>query len=141
MPRMLCSTGCIRKNRLNITFLWFKLSKKESKKLEIEIYTAPTCPYCPAAIRMLQKAVDIYETAINVTKIDITTPSGQELAAFYRVQATPTIVMNGEVKFRGPPPSETVLFQEIETYLSKDITRKAAEKRKAQRREFDMMYG
>jgi thioredoxin 1 len=118
-----------------------KLSEQKEIKLKIEIYTSPTCPYCPAAIRMLQKAVDIYEDAIEVTKVDITTPSGQELASFYNIQATPTIVMNGEVKFRGPPPSQGILFEEIEHYVSKKVADSAAKKRKAQRREIDMMYG
>lgn len=118
-----------------------ELTEKKSKKVQIEIYTSPTCPYCPAAIRMVQKAVDLYDNALEVTKIDVTTPDGQQLAAFYQVQATPTIVINGEVKFRGPPPSETVLFDEIESFVSKEIAQKATKKRKAQTREMDMMYG
>ena len=117
------------------------MTEQESAKLEIEIYTSPTCPYCPAALRMLQKAVTIYGEAVHVTKVDVTSPSGQELAGFYKVQATPTIVMNGIVKFRGPPPSESILFEEIEKYVNKDVAKKAAKKRKALRREIDMMYG
>ncbi len=120
-----------------------KKEKSESniEKLKIEIYTSPTCPYCPAALLMLQKAIKIYEEAIDVVKIDITSPEGQEIAAFYTVQATPTIVMNGAVKFRGAPPSETDLFEEIEKFLSAEVVQKAANKKKIQRREIDMMYG
>ncbi|MHA1279082.1 MAG: thioredoxin family protein [Candidatus Helarchaeota archaeon] len=117
------------------------MSEKNDIKLKIEIYTSPTCPYCPAALRMLQKAASIYEDAIKVTKIDVTTPSGQELADFYNIQATPTIIMNGVVKFRGPPPNESRLFKEIELYISEKVKAKAAKKRRAQRREIDMMYG
>ena len=117
------------------------MAKEKQKKLQIEIYTSPTCPYCPAALRMLQKAVDMYENAIDVRKVDITTPGGQELAAFYNIQATPTIVINGDVKFRGPPPSESHLFQEIDQYVSEDVVKQATKKQKAQRREIDMMYG
>ena len=108
---------------------------------KVLIYSTPTCPYCPAALIMLQKAVTIYEEAIDVAKIDITSPEGQELAAFYAVQATPTIIINQTVKFRGAPPSETDLFEEIEKYLSAEVVQKAANKKKIQRREIDMMYG
>ena len=124
-----------------MTILWLTLTEEDSPKLEIEIYTSPTCPYCPAALRMLHKAVTMYGDAIHVTKVDVTSPGGQELAAFYKVQATPTIVMNGIVKFRGPPPSEGHLFDEIEKYVSSAVAKQAAKKRKAQRREIDMMYG
>ena len=115
--------------------------EEEPKRVKIEIYTSPTCPYCPAAIRMLQKAIDIYGKDLEVTKIDITTPEGGELAAYYEVQATPTIVMNGIVKFRGDPPSESELYDEIETFLEIDQIQTASKKRKAQTREIDMMYG
>ena len=67
--------------------------EEEINKVKIEIYTSPTCPYCPAAIRMLQKAIDIYGKEIEVTKIDITTPNGEELATYYEIKATPTIVI------------------------------------------------
>ena len=117
------------------------MTEKESNKVKIEIYTSPTCPYCPAALQMLKKAIDIYGNGIEVTKIDITTPDGQELAVFYDVQATPTIVMNGEVKFRGPPPSESDLYDDIETYLEPDQIKNAAKRRKTQNREIDLMYG
>ncbi|NVM53477.1 MAG: thioredoxin family protein [Candidatus Helarchaeota archaeon] len=117
------------------------MTEQKSKKLQIEIYTSPTCPYCPAALRMLQKAVSIYEDAIEVTEINITSPSGQELAAFYHIQATPTIVIEGDAKFRGPPPSETHLFEEIEKHLDKEIVKKTSKRRRVQRQEIDMMYG
>jgi len=116
------------------------MTERESMKVKIEIYTSPTCPYCPAALRMLQKAIDIYGNTIEVTKIDISTPDGQELAAFYDVQATPTIIMNGIVKFRGET-SESSLYDEIETYLEIDQIKKAAKRRKTQNREIDLMYG
>ena len=115
--------------------------EEEINKVKIEIYTSPTCPYCPAAIRMLQKAIDIYGKEIEVTKIDITTPNGEELATYYEIKATPTIVMNGIVKYRGAPPSESNLFDEIETFLEADQIKNASKKRKAQRIEIDMMYG
>ena len=117
------------------------MTEKESTKVKIEIYTSPTCPYCPAALRMLQKAIDIYGDIIEVAKIDITSPEGQELAAFYEVQATPTIVINGLVSYRGAPPSESNLFDEIETHLETEHIRTAAKRRKAQNREIDLMYG
>ena len=90
---------------------------------------------------MLQKAVGIYAEALIVTEISTASPEGQELAAFYNVQATPTIVIDGDVKFRGPPPSESVLFDEIENHLDLETVKKTSQKRKKRRQEIDMMYG
>ncbi len=124
------------------------MTEQEKVKLKIEIYTSPTCPYCPAALRMLEKAVRIYNEAIDVVEVSVASTDGQKLAAIYSVQATPTIVINSEVKFRGPPPSESHLFNEIETHLDQDTVKQATKKRqerkherKAHRREIDMMYG
>ena len=117
------------------------MSEQEEKVLKIEIYTSPTCPYCPAALRMLQKAVGIYKEAINVTEVSVTSPEGQKLAAIYSIQATPTIVVDGDVKFRGPPPSESHLFDEIEKYLDKETIKKTTKKRQSRKQEIDMMYG
>jgi thiol-disulfide isomerase/thioredoxin len=115
--------------------------KASNKEVKIEIYTSPTCPYCPAALAMLQKAVSLYKNNITVTQIDVTTPEGEELAAFYQVQATPTIIIEGDVKFRGPPPSELDLFEDIESYLDEEIVKKAKKTRIDLKRDVDMMYG
>lgn len=117
------------------------MTELKKEKLKIEIYTSPTCPYCPAARRMLQKAVGIYKEAINVTEVSVASPEGQKLALIYSIQATPTIVVDGDVKFRGPPPSESHLFDEIEKYLDKEIIKKTTKKRKSRKQEIDMMYG
>ena len=118
-----------------------KVTLDSKNKLKIEIYTSPTCPYCPAALRMIQKAEVIYQESIDVTVIDIMNPAGQELAAYYNIQATPTIVIGGEVKFRGPPPSQTALFEEIEKYLDEDVVKRTSKLRRTQSRDRDMMYG
>ena len=116
------------------------IESNESKKLKIEIYTSPTCPYCPAALKMLKDAVKIYENALDVVNVNIITKEGQTLAAFYNVRATPTIVINNEVKFRGSPPSESILFREIEKYLDDDTIKIARMKKKKKRDELNMMY-
>jgi len=116
------------------------MNNSKSKKLKIEIYTSPTCPYCPAALKMLKNAQKIYDDAIDVLIVDITSKDGQRLAGFYNVLATPTIVMNDEVKFRGAPPGESVLFEEIEKYLDKETIAQAKIKKKKRREEISMMY-
>jgi len=118
-----------------------ELQTDTRKMLKIEIYTSPTCPYCPAALRMLKKAAGMYKGYIEIIEVSIVSPEGQQLAAMYKIQATPTIIMNGEVKFRGAPPSESVLFDEIERYLDKDITKKVKKLRQARKQDIDMMFG
>ncbi|NHI91325.1 MAG: thioredoxin [Candidatus Lokiarchaeota archaeon] len=116
------------------------MNNNKSKKLKIEVYTSPTCPYCPAALKMLKNAENIYGDALEVSKIDITTKDGQTLASFYNVLATPTIVMNSQVKFRGAPPGESILYEEIEKYLDEETLKIAKEKKKKRKQEISMMY-
>ena len=48
--------------------------------------------------------------------------------------------MNDEVKFRGAPPGESVLFSEIEKYLDEEAIAQAKIEKKKIRQEINMMY-
>ena len=116
------------------------MSNSKFNRLKIQIYMSPSCPYCPAALKMLKNAQKIYGDAIDVLVVDITTKEGQKLGGYYNVLATPTIVMNDEVKFRGAPPGESVLFSEIEKYLDEEAIAQAKIEKKKIRQEINMMY-
>ncbi len=90
---------------------------------------------------MLQKAEILYKNAINVFMIDITSPDGEKIAKLYNIQSTPTIVINGIIKFRGVPPSPNHLYEEIERYLPSDMVKRAIKKQEMRQRDRDMMFG
>ncbi len=74
--------------------------------VKVEVFTSPSCPYCPMAIELVdevKKEIDDLE----VTKIDISID--QEKAREYGLMAVPAIALNGVVKFVGAPSKEELV--------------------------------
>ncbi|MHA1384939.1 MAG: thioredoxin family protein [Candidatus Helarchaeota archaeon] len=111
------------------------MSEKETEKVKIEIYESPTCPHCPVALRMLHNAKKIYKDDIEIIDINISTQNGQMLAQLNNITGTPTIFINGVLKFQGEPRSESAVFNEIEKHLdNKALERGRRNKKKYQDR-------
>ena len=78
----------------------------------IEVFTSPTCPHCPRALEMArQLAMEM--PGIKVVEQSTATPQGFARAAFYDVQAVPTVFINGKRAFVGAPPSMEALRQAV----------------------------
>ncbi len=79
------------------------------KPLHIEVFVTPTCPYCPAAVRMAHKM------ALSSEKITADMVSALEfpyLADRYNVYGVPkTVVNGGEVMFEGALPEREFVAQ------------------------------
>ena len=78
--------------------------------VKIEVFTSPTCPYCPMAIEVVEEAKKEFGDEIDVEKIDIMVD--REKAIDYGLMAVPAIAMNGVVRFVGAPGKEE-LFEAI----------------------------
>ena len=78
----------------------------------IEVFTSPTCPHCPRALTMA-KEVAAQMPGIQVVEQSTATPQGFAKAAFYGVQAVPTVFINGKSAFVGAPPSVEALRQAV----------------------------
>jgi len=78
--------------------------------LNIEVFTSPTCPYCPMAIEVVDEAKKEFGDKIDVEKIDIMVD--REKAIEYGLMAVPAIAINGVVRFVGAPSREE-LFEAI----------------------------
>ena len=103
-----------------------ELAKIRQKKLEdlmkrkqesitptiIEVFTSPTCPHCPSAL-LMAKELAAQMPGIRVVEQSTATPQGYAKAAFYGVQAVPTIFINGKRAFVGAPPSIEALRQAL----------------------------
>lgn len=103
-----------------------ELTKIRQKKLEdlmkrkqesitptiIEVFTSPTCPHCPSAL-LMAKELAAQMPGIRVVEQSTATPQGYAKAAFYGVQAVPTIFINGKRAFVGAPPSIEALRQAL----------------------------
>jgi thioredoxin 1 len=78
----------------------------------IEIFTSPTCPHCPKALEMARHLA-MEMPGIQVVEQSTATPQGFARAAFYGVQAVPTVFINGKRAFVGAPPSMEALRQAV----------------------------
>jgi small redox-active disulfide protein 1 len=102
----------IRKKKLQ------EMIKKQSEKMTpkratvIEVFTSPTCPHCPMAL-LMAKEVAASMPGIQVVEQSTATPQGFAKAAFYGVQAVPTVFINGKRAFVGAPPSVEALRQAV----------------------------
>ncbi|NJD77747.1 MAG: glutaredoxin [Candidatus Methanoperedens sp.] len=84
------------------------------KPVVIEVFTSPTCPHCPMALSMA-KELAAQMPGVQVAELSTTTPQGMAKAAFYGVQAVPTIYINGKRAFVGAPPSLEALRQAVKS--------------------------
>lgn len=75
--------------------------------VKIEVFTSPTCPYCPMAIEVVNQAKKELGDAIEVEKIDIMVD--REKAIEYGLMAVPAIAVNGILTFVGAPSKEELM--------------------------------
>ncbi|MGC9516760.1 MAG: MJ0307 family thioredoxin [Methanomicrobiales archaeon] len=75
--------------------------------VKVEVFTSPTCPYCPMAIEVVDKAKKDLGDSIEVDKIDIM--QDREKAIEYGLMAVPAVAINGVVKFVGAPSLEELM--------------------------------
>lgn len=116
------------------------MAEEEPKKVKILFFRQITCPHCAIAWGYIRNAQKIYKNDIEIMDIDVDSQNGQLLSQLHNVMGTPTIFINGELKFQGEPQSESSLFDEIEKYLDdQSIERAKINKRRYQER-INMIY-
>lgn len=69
----------------------------------VEVFTSPSCPHCPAAKEVVELAKKELGDAINVTYYDTMNPEGREKAVSYGVMYVPAIAIDGVIDFVGAP--------------------------------------
>ncbi|MCE5214413.1 MAG: MJ0307 family thioredoxin [Methanobacterium sp.] len=87
--------------------------------VKIEVFTSPSCPYCPMAVELVDEVKREMPDDIEVEKIDIM--RDREKAIEYNLMAVPAIALNGLVKFVGAPSKEelvNVIKEELEEQSS-----------------------
>ncbi len=75
--------------------------------VKIEVFTAPTCPYSPMALEVVEEAKKDLGDSIEIEKVDIM--QHREKAVNYGLEAVPAVAMNGVVKFIGAPGKEELM--------------------------------
>ncbi len=75
--------------------------------VKIEVFTSPSCPYCPLAVELVDEVKKEMPDDIEVEKIDIM--KDREKAIEYNLMAVPAIALDGVVKFVGAPTKEELV--------------------------------
>lgn len=79
---------------------------------KIEVFTSPTCPYCPSAVK-LAKEVEKERDEVKVIEQSTATKEGNRRAKLLNVMSVPTVFVKGpefdRIGFRGTPPKDKLL--------------------------------
>ena len=80
--------------------------KNLDKELNFKVFVTPTCPYCPAAVRLA------YSFALLNPKVKAEAYEAVEygdVATMYNVRGVPKTVVNEKIQFEGAYPPDIVL--------------------------------
>ena len=116
------------------------MSEEKTKRVRIEFFESPTCPHCAVAQGMLKAAEKIYKDDIEIVNINVTTKNGAILAQLNNITGTPTIFINGELKFQGEPQRESLLFEAIENFLDEKALKRAKTNKQRITQRRNMIY-
>ena len=75
--------------------------------VKVEVFTSPSCPYCPMAIEVVNEVEKEMPGVMEVEKIDILVD--REKAIDYGIMAVPAIALDGVVHFVGAPSKEELV--------------------------------
>ena len=78
-----------------------ELVRSIDKKVNIQVFVTPTCPYCPIAVRAAHKFAILNRNILGDMIEAIEFP---DLSQKYMVMAVPKIVINEKVTFEGAVP-------------------------------------
>jgi glutaredoxin-like protein len=77
--------------------------------LHVQVFVAPTCPYCPQAVRLAHQMA-LESDLVHADMVEIT--EFPHLAVMYQVQGVPHTVINGDLRIEGAIP-EAALMERI----------------------------
>lgn len=91
-------------------------------KSKITVFTSPTCPHCPSAVKLAQK-IGAQKDEVKVQIASTATPEGIMLARKFEIFSVPTIFVKGDghpeiLAIKGTP-SEEKLNELIDISLGK----------------------
>jgi glutaredoxin-like protein len=83
-----------------------------TQPLHLQVFTTPTCPYCPPAVRMAYQFA-LESDLVRADGIEAT--EFPDLAERFRVTAVPRIIINGEAHVEGTLPENFFLDAILKT--------------------------
>ncbi|MDP6459966.1 MAG: thioredoxin family protein [Candidatus Hydrothermarchaeota archaeon] len=76
--------------------------------LLLELFTSPTCPFCPRAREAIGEAVKTMKNALLIER-EVTDSENANLAKKYGIQSVPTLIINGAYRIEGVPQREDLM--------------------------------
>ncbi|HHQ45120.1 MAG TPA: hypothetical protein ENN13_03180 [Candidatus Altiarchaeales archaeon] len=73
-------------------------------ELKIEVFTSPTCPHCPGAVRATKKLLEDHPELTDCVKwreMNTGTPEGRRNAQKYEIRTVPTIILTNSSNEKG----------------------------------------
>ena len=100
------------------------------EKAKIEVYTSPTCPYCPSAVKLVNRVAK-GRNDVKVSVVNTATSKGSRRAKKFGIMSVPTVLVTGPatneiIGFRGTP-SEKKLLEAIDIALGKSSVKNEKE--------------
>ncbi|MFQ6135999.1 MAG: thioredoxin family protein [Candidatus Hydrothermarchaeales archaeon] len=95
-----------------------RISKIKSP-IHIQVFTTPTCPYCPPMVRTAHKMAMINE---NITSDMIDAMEFMELAQKYQVSSVPRTIINEVVDLLGAYPESDFVDKVVEAAHTRDYS-------------------
>jgi glutaredoxin-like protein len=88
------------------------------KPLHLQVFVTPTCPYCPATVRLAHKLAieNAYITADMVEATEF-----PHLAMRYNVSGVPRTVINEKIPIEGSVPEKVFVDKVIEAYKNNEL--------------------
>ncbi|MDR2830177.1 MAG: MJ0307 family thioredoxin [Methanobrevibacter sp.] len=74
---------------------------------KVEVFTSPTCPYCPMAVDIVNQAKEQLQDQMDVEIVNMA--ENRKRANEYGIMAVPSVVINGNVEFVGAPTLDDLL--------------------------------
>ena len=83
-------------------------------RVKVEVFTSPTCPHCPSAVRLARSVEEKIPDIVKVVETSSGTHFGYQRMKKFNIMATPTIIISGpaiseKIGFRGTPSREKFL--------------------------------
>jgi small redox-active disulfide protein 1 len=85
--------------------------------VKVEIFTSKTCPFCPPAKEIVVRVCNKFGKDVELVETSIDTKKGEARANALGIRMVPTIAIENEPKFAGPP-TEKNLEAAIKYFLS-----------------------
>jgi thiol-disulfide isomerase/thioredoxin len=77
---------------------------------KIEVFTSSACPFCPDALKIAHQIAHKYGKSVVVKTIYVDNPRGKKISDALGVLATPTVMVNRDVRFTGVPRPKLLYY-------------------------------